>query len=55
MPALPRVHMDGAIANALANAFLHCGKTKREKHNEICIKTTRQENFVAEMICKRCS
>jgi len=23
MPAFPRVHMDGAVANALANAFLH--------------------------------
>ena len=23
MPAFPRVHMDGAVANALANAFLY--------------------------------
>lgn len=26
MPAFPRVHMDGAAANALANACLQIGK-----------------------------
>lgn len=33
MPALPRVHMDGATANAFANAFLFCRKQEENENN----------------------
>jgi hypothetical protein len=35
MPAFPRVHIDGAVANALARAFLQRMETYNGRHNAI--------------------